>query len=135
MFKHIKNFESSVYLYQLASTAELNHWINANPHLLADPSAHIIMITNMRRMEGGQENNVAGIEAVALAQQLIPKCSIIFYIGNIENTKNNLIKNKINPESVFITNNANQLLFQLKQEFTQSTKNAKDAESEKIEKQ
>lgn len=68
------------------------------------------MISNMRRIEAGKENTIAGIEAVRYATQLIPNCKIILYIGSIENTRANLIKNQIDPNSLFITNTSTHLL-------------------------
>jgi hypothetical protein len=61
IFRHIKMHKSSILLYQLLSTAQLVQWIKDHEKLLASQSCNIIMISNMRRIEEGKENTIAGI--------------------------------------------------------------------------
>ncbi len=116
MFKHIRKFNGGVLLFQLLSTAQLIEWIDSYKSLIASQAVNIVMISNMRRIEDGKENTVAGIESVRIATSLIPNCKAILYIGSIENTKANLIKHQIDPDSLFITNTSTHLLHKLSAE-------------------
>lgn len=116
MFNFIRKFKPTVLLFQLVSTAQLVEWTESYKSLIAGQGVNIIMISNMRRIEAGKENTIAGIEVVRYVNSFIPNCKIILYIGNIENTRANLIKNQIEPNSLFITNNSTQLLQRLSTE-------------------
>jgi hypothetical protein len=48
--------------------------------------------------------------AINTAKIFIPQAKIIVYIGNIQNTTNNLIKGGVDPKTLFITNHLSQLL-------------------------
>lgn len=56
---------------------------------------------------------------------MLSKATIIVFVGSIEYTNKNLESNKINPKSLKVTNNANELLEILKSECLQCQTNLK----------
>jgi hypothetical protein len=59
LYKEIADFKHPTILIHFQSTEELSQWLNAerNQQIMMDPTANIVMISNMKR----QDNELAGI--------------------------------------------------------------------------
>ena len=125
IYSHLRLLSTSIFLYQFTETDELHEWINTHKRYKEASNIRLIVITNMKRTERGSVNNNAGPEAINLTRIMLKRATIIAYVGNIEYTKKNLENNKIDPNSLTITNNAQQLLEILKRECLECQTNQK----------
>lgn len=94
----------NTFFVQLVSNQKLREWIELNSSYIKNPRIRIAIISNMKRTEDGTFLQDAGAHTALLARQLIPDCPFIFYIGNVDGTKQALKKNKIDINAYPITN-------------------------------
>ena len=60
-------------MVQLLSTKELEKWFDDHQKVLHDPITRISVISNMTRFEDGTKNEFAGVDAIKVVRNKLPK--------------------------------------------------------------
>jgi len=77
--------------------------------LFTDPTANLIFVTNMTRMEGVKLNEFAGIEGLREIRKYDEKKSVFFYVGDENKAMNKFKEKKVSLGEVIIGVNAKEV--------------------------
>lgn len=69
-----------------------------------DPTANVVFITNMTRIENQKPNYYAGIDGLKLIRQKHAKVPVFFYIGDKARAEASLKEKQVDRGNVFVGN-------------------------------
>ena len=73
IWNKFQKIKKSTVMIQILSTKELQNWLTNHKNLLQSPETRISMISNMTRIEDGIKNEFAGIDAINVIRENLPK--------------------------------------------------------------